>query len=150
MFPEGMGLIIRTAGSKRTKTENQNATMNICCSLWENVRNLTLESTAPSLWWYEEGSLVKRAIRDSLRQRCRRSHGRKDKRPIRKPRPFMKMLTPSHAKECQNNTKISYALFQRYQVERHQLDQIYNPQVQLKSGRLFGHQPDGSAGVRSM
>ncbi|MGH6832982.1 MAG: ribonuclease E/G, partial [Methyloceanibacter sp.] len=60
--PEGMGLIIRTAGAQRTKTEIKRD-YDYLLRLWENVRDLTLKSTAPALV-YEEGSLIKRSIRD--------------------------------------------------------------------------------------
>jgi ribonuclease E len=60
--PEGMGLIVRTAGAQRTKTEIKRD-YDYLLRVWENVRDLTLTSTAPSLD-YEEGSLIKRAIRD--------------------------------------------------------------------------------------
>src|SRR4029079_6989514 len=60
--PEGMGLIVRTAGAQRTKTEIKRD-FDYLIRLWENVRDLTLSSQAPALV-YEEGSLIKRAIRD--------------------------------------------------------------------------------------
>ena len=60
--PEGMGVILRTAGASRTKTEVKRD-FEYLLRLWETVRDLTLKSTAPTLV-YEEGSLVKRSIRD--------------------------------------------------------------------------------------
>ncbi|MBO6511579.1 MAG: ribonuclease E/G, partial [Roseibium sp.] len=60
--PEGMGVILRTAGASRTKAEIKRD-FEYLMRLWENVRELTLKSSAPSLV-YEEGSLVKRSIRD--------------------------------------------------------------------------------------
>src|SRR5207342_1979297 len=60
--PEGMGVILRTAGASRTKTEIKRD-FEYLLRLWETVRDLTLKSTAPTLV-YEEGSLVKRSIRD--------------------------------------------------------------------------------------
>ena len=61
-MPEGMGLIIRTAGAARTKQEIKRD-FEYLLRLWESVRDLTLKSTAPSLV-YEEGNLIKRSIRD--------------------------------------------------------------------------------------
>mgnify|MGYP001157417758 FL=1 len=61
-LPKGVGLIIRTAGASRTKTEIKRDA-DYLVRLWENIRELTLKSVAPALI-YEEGNLVKRAIRD--------------------------------------------------------------------------------------
>jgi len=128
-LPEGMGLIIRTAGSKRNKTEIKRD-YEYLMRLWENVRSLTLESIAPSLV-YEEGNLVKRALRDLYSKDIDEVFVEGEP-TYKEAKSFMKMMMPSHAKNIKNY-KDSHSLFQRYQVER-QLDQIYNPQVQLKSG----------------
>src|SRR4029078_4757177 len=61
-LPEGMGLIIRTAGATRTKLEIKRD-YEYLLRLWDSVRELTLKSNAPALV-YEEGSLIKRVIRD--------------------------------------------------------------------------------------
>ena len=60
--PEGMGIILRTAGASRTKAEVKRD-FEYLIRLWEDVRELTLRSSAPTLV-YEEGSLIKRSIRD--------------------------------------------------------------------------------------
>ncbi|MDQ0305243.1 ribonuclease E [Ancylobacter polymorphus] len=127
--PEGMGVILRTAGANRTKPEIKRD-FEYLLRLWENVRELTLGSTAPSLV-YEEGSLIKRSIRDLYN---------KDIDEVlvagedgyREAKDFMRMLMPSHAK----NVKIYKDLqpvFTRFGVES-QLDAMFLPQVQLKSG----------------
>ncbi|MGI9410643.1 MAG: ribonuclease E/G, partial [Hyphomicrobiaceae bacterium] len=93
--PEGMGLIIRTAGASRTKQEIKRD-FEYLLRLWENVRDLTLQSTAPSLV-YEEGDLIKRSIRDLYS---------KDVEQVlvagedahKEAKSFMRMLMPSHAK----------------------------------------------------
>ena len=126
----GMAVIIRTAGSKRTKVEIKRDYLN-SMAIWENVKNLTLESNAPSLI-NEEGSLVKRAIRDLY-------HSDIDEVLIegveayRSCKDYMKALMPSHAKKVQqyNNEKIP--LFQKYKLDA-QLSDIFNPRVTLKSG----------------
>ena len=61
-MPEGMGVILRTAGATRTKAEVKRD-FEYLLRMWETVRETTLASTAPTLV-YEEGSLIKRAIRD--------------------------------------------------------------------------------------
>ncbi len=127
--PEGMGLIIRTAGASRTKAEIKRD-FEYLLRLWENVRDLTLKSTAPCLV-YEEGDLIKRSIRDLYN---------KDIDEIlvagedahRDAKEFMRMLMPSHAKNVQLY-KEPEPLFIKYEVER-QLNQMFSPVVTLRSG----------------
>ena len=127
--PEGMGVILRTAGAARTKTEVKRD-FEYLLRLWETVRDLTLKSTAPMLV-YEEGSLVKRSIRDLYN---------KDIDEIvvagedsyRDARDFMRMLMPSHAK----NVKLyrdTLPVFTRFGIES-QLDAMFSPVMQLRSG----------------
>jgi ribonuclease E len=126
---EGMGLIIRTAGASRTKSEIKRD-YEYLLRLWENVRDLTLKSSAPCLV-YEEGDLIKRSIRDLYN---------KDIDEIlvagedayRDAKDFMRMLMPSHAKNVQLY-KDPEPLFIRYEVER-QLNAMFSPQVTLPSG----------------
>jgi ribonuclease E len=128
-LPEGMGLIIRTAGANRTKLEIKRD-YEYLLRLWDTVRELTLKSNAPALV-YEEGSLIKRAIRDLYN---------KDTADIlvdgeagyRDAKDFMRMLMPSHAKNVKPY-KEALPLFQRYQVES-QLDAMFSPVVTLRSG----------------
>ncbi len=127
--PEGMGVILRTAGASRTKTEVKRD-FEYLLRLWETVRDLTLKSTAPKLV-YEEGSLVKRSIRDLYN---------KDIDEIvvageeghREARDFMRMLMPSHVKHVKLY-KDTQPLFTRYGIES-QLDAMFSPVVQLRSG----------------
>src|ERR1700730_8505700 len=127
--PEGRGVILRTAGASRTKTEVKRD-FEYLLRLWETVRDLTLKSTAPTLV-YEEGSLVKRSIRDLYN---------KDIDEIlvagadayRDARDFMRMLMPSHAKNVKPYTD-SVPMFGRFGIES-QLDAMFQPVVQLRSG----------------
>jgi ribonuclease E len=127
--PEGMGLIIRTAGASRTKQEIKRD-FEYLLRLWENVRELTLQSTAPSLV-YEEGDLIKRSIRDLYS---------KDIDEIlvageaahKEAKDFMRMLMPSHVKNVVLFQEPE-PLFTRFQVER-QLNAMFSPYVHLKSG----------------
>ncbi len=126
---EGMGLIVRTAGANRTKAEIKRD-YEYLLRLWENVRDLTLESSAPNLV-YEEGSLIKRSIRD-LYSKDVDSITIDGEAGYKEAKEFMRMLMPSHAK----NVKLykgTEALFMNQQVEK-QLDNMLNPQVTLKSG----------------
>ena len=128
--PTGMAVIVRTAGSKRTKTEIKRDYSN-SKSIWENVKNLTLESNAPFLI-HEEGSLVKRAIRDLY-------HSDIDEvlvdgnEAYKTCKNYMKSLMPSHAKKVQQYNDSKNPLFQKYKVDS-QLHEIFNPKVTLKSG----------------
>jgi ribonuclease E len=127
--PEGMGVIVRTAGASRTKTEIKRD-FEYLLRLWETVRDLTLKSTAPKLV-YEEGSLVKRSIRDLYNKDI-------DEIVVAGPeayqeaKDFMRMLMPSHARNVKLYTD-AQPLLSRYGVEN-QLDGMFSPVVQLRSG----------------
>src|SRR5262249_2909465 len=126
--PEGMGVILRTAGASRTKTEIKRD-FEYLLRLWETVRDLTLKSTAPTLV-YEEGSLVKRSIRDLYNKDIDEiivgDEAYKDAKE------FMRMLMPSHAKNVKPY-KDSQPILTRYGIES-QLDAMFSPVVQLRSG----------------
>ena len=128
-IPNGMGLIVRTAGANRTKAEIKRD-YEYLLRVWETVRDLTLKSTAPALV-YEEGKLIKRAIRDLYSKEIDAilvdgEEGYKEAKS------FMRTLMPSHAKAVQHY-KDRVPLFQRFQVES-MLDQMFNPVVTLRSG----------------
>jgi len=127
--PEGMGVILRTAGASRTKIEIKRD-FEYLLRMWETVRDLTLKSTAPKLV-YEEGSLVKRSIRDLYTKDI-------DDVIVAGPeaydeaKDFMRMLMPSHAKNVKPYVD-TQPLLSRYGVEN-QLDAMFSPVVQLRSG----------------
>jgi ribonuclease E len=127
--PEGMGVILRTAGANRTKSEIKRD-FEYLLRLWENVRELTLRSTAPKLV-YEEGSLIKRSIRDLYSREIDQVVVAGDN-AYREAKDFMRMLMPSHARNVQLY-KDPTPLFSRNSVEA-QLDAMFSPQVTLKSG----------------
>jgi len=129
-LPEGMAVIVRTAGAERSKAEIKRD-YEYLLRMWDRVRELTLESTAPTLV-YEEGDLIKRSIRDL--------YGRDIEEIIvdgeasyRTAKDFMKLLIPSHAKRVRLYEEHDLPLFQRYRVEG-QLDAMHQSVVQLKSG----------------
>lgn len=127
--PQGMGVILRTAGANRTKVEVKRD-FEYLMRLWENVRTLTLASKAPCLV-YEEGSLIKRSIRDLYNKDISEivvagEEGYKEAKA------FMKMLMPSHAKVVQPYRDV-HPIFSRSGIEA-QLDRMLQPQVTLKSG----------------
>ncbi|MFC7400257.1 Rne/Rng family ribonuclease [Chelatococcus sp. GCM10030263] len=127
--PEGMGVILRTAGAARTKAEIKRD-FEYLLRLWESVRELTLKSTAPALV-YEEGSLIKRAIRDLYNKDIDEVHVAGEE-AYREAKDFMRMLMPSHAKAVQPY-RDNLPIFVRHGVEA-QLDAMFSNQVTLKSG----------------
>ncbi|MGV6800629.1 MAG: Rne/Rng family ribonuclease [bacterium] len=128
-IPQGMGLIIRTAGAKRTKVEIKRD-YDYLLRLWETIRDLTLKSIAPCLI-YEEASLIKRVIRD-LYDKETKMILVEGEEGYREAKNFMKMLMPSHAKNVQPY-KGQVPLFQGAGIEN-QLDEMYQPVVKLRSG----------------
>ncbi len=127
--PQGMGVILRTAGANRTRVEIKRD-FEYLMRLWENVRTLTLNSTAPCLV-YEEGSLIKRSIRDLYNKDISEIIVSGEE-GYREAKDFMKMLMPSHAKVVQPYRDI-HPIFARSGIEA-QLDRMLQPQVTLKSG----------------
>jgi ribonuclease E len=128
--PKGMAVIVRTAGSKRTKAEITRD-FTYLMRQWDDIRSLTMESTAPAMI-HEEGNLIKRAIRD---------HYSPDVDEIlvegadahKAAKTHMKNLMPSHVKKVKSYDDEAHPLFQRYQVET-MLSAMHDPQVVLKSG----------------
>ncbi|HEV8016511.1 MAG TPA: ribonuclease E/G, partial [Stellaceae bacterium] len=128
--PDGMGVIVRTAGSERTKPEIARD-FEYLMRLWDEIRELTLKSTAPALI-YEEGNLIKRSIRDLYARDIEEVlvDGREGYETAKA---FMRMLMPSHSKRVKLYNDPSVPLLHRFQVEG-QLDAIHSPVVQLRSG----------------
>ncbi|MGH7125320.1 MAG: Rne/Rng family ribonuclease, partial [Stellaceae bacterium] len=129
-IPEGMGIIVRTAGSERSKAEIKRD-CEYLLRLWDEIREHTLKSTAPALI-YEEGNLIKRSIRD-LYARDIDEVIVEGEEGYKTAKSFMRMLMPSHAKHVHLYRDPTAPLLQRYQIEG-QIDAIHSPVVQLKSG----------------
>jgi ribonuclease E len=127
--PQGMGLIVRTAGAQRTRPEIKRD-FDYLMRLWESVRDLTLQSQAPCLV-YEEGSLIKRSIRDLYTKDVDEVIVEGDE-AYREAKDFMKMLMPSHSKNVKLYSE-NKPLFTRHGVESH-LDALFSPTVTLPSG----------------
>ena len=127
--PDGMRLIVRTAGQSRNKAEIRRD-FEYLLRLWNSIRESTLNSTAPSLI-YEDANIIKRSIRDLYSKDTTEilvdgEEGHKSAKA------FMKMLMPSHAKRVQPYQD-RIPLFQRYRIEE-QFSSMHSPTVQLKSG----------------
>jgi len=127
--PQGMGVILRTAGESRTKAEIKRD-YEYLMRMWETVRNTTLQSTAPALV-YEEGSLIKRSVRDLYNKDIDEILVAGEE-GYREAKDFMRMLMPSHAKVVQPFRDTS-PIFARNGIEA-QLDKMLQPQVTLRSG----------------
>lgn len=129
-IPAGMAVIVRTAGAKRTKAEIKRD-YEYLIRLWEQVRQKTLESIAPSAI-HEEGNLIKRSIRDIYTKDIEEVivDGEEGYRTAKD---FMKLMMPSHAKRVQPYRDSTVPLLQRFGVES-QIDSMHLPEVQLKSG----------------
>ncbi|HLY80914.1 MAG TPA: ribonuclease E/G, partial [Caulobacteraceae bacterium] len=127
--PAGMGLIVRTAGAKRTKAEI-GRDYDYLIRTWENIRDTTMHSVAPALI-YEEEDLVKRAIRD-LYDKDLEGIWVEGEAGYKEARDFMRVLMPTQAKKVQAYREPT-PLFVRHRIEDH-LAQIYSPIVPLRSG----------------
>ncbi len=128
-LPKSMGLIVRTAGLQRTKTEIKRD-FDYLARLWDEIREKTLSSTAPALI-HSDSDLIKRAIRD-IYNRDIEDVIVEGEEGFKSARAFMKLLMPSHARRVKTYSD-PVPLFQRYGAED-QLRAMYDPVVQLKSG----------------
>jgi ribonuclease E len=128
-LPKTMGLIVRTAGLQRTKTEIKRD-FDYLARLWDEIRERTLGSTAPALI-YRDSDLIKRAIRDLYHREIDEVIVEGEE-GYKQARGFMKLLMPSHVRRVKLHSETT-PLFQRYGVED-QLSAMYQPIVQLKSG----------------
>jgi ribonuclease E len=127
--PEGMGIILRTAGASRTKPEIKRD-FEYLIRMWETVRDMTLKSQAPTLV-YEEGSLIKRSLRDLYNKEIDDIMVAGES-GYHEARDFMKMLMPSNVRAVKQY-RDGQPLFSRMGVES-QLDAMFSPTVQLRSG----------------
>ena len=128
-LPKTMGLIVRTAGITRTKTEIKRD-FDYLARLWDEIRQKTLSSTAPALV-HSDSDLIKRAIRDIYNREIEEVIVEGEE-GYKSAKSFMKMLMPSHARRIKAYSD-PVPLFQRYGAED-QLRAMYDPVVQLKSG----------------
>ncbi|WP_152613687.1 Rne/Rng family ribonuclease, partial [Inquilinus limosus] len=128
--PDGMAVILRTAGLERTKLEIRRD-LDYLLRLWDSIRQTTLQSTAPCAI-HEEADLIKRAIRDLYSKDIEEVLVAGEE-GYRTAKDFMRMLMPSHAKKVQPYQDENVPLFHRFNVEG-QIDAMHSPVVQLRSG----------------
>ncbi|MDH5188107.1 MAG: ribonuclease E/G [Rhodospirillaceae bacterium] len=129
-IPDGMAVILRTAGIGRTKTEIKRDFENLE-KLWNGVRDTTLKSTAPTLV-HEEGDVIRRTLRDLYTRDIEEVIVEGDE-AYRTAKDFMKLLIPSHARRIKQYKDSEISLFRNYGVEN-QMDAAHNPVVTMKSG----------------
>jgi len=129
-LPTNMGVILRTAGSERSRAEIKRD-YEYLQRTWNSIREITMQSRAPALI-HEEASLIKRAIRD-IYSRDLEEVWVDGEEGYKVAKDFMRMLTPSHAKKVQRYKDDIIPLYHRYQVET-QMESINSPVVQLRSG----------------
>ncbi len=129
-IPEGIAVIVRTAGAKRSKAEIKRD-YEYLLRLWTQIRETTLESIAPCVV-HEEGNLIKRSIRDLYDKEIDEVVVAGDS-GYRMAKDFMKLLIPSHAKRVQPFKDEGVSLTQHYQLES-QLSVIHSPEVHMRSG----------------
>ncbi len=129
-IPDGMGVIVRTAGEERNKAEIKRD-YDYLLRLWSSVRDLTLKSSAPTMV-YEEANLIKRTIRD-VYSRDIDEIVIDGEEACQTAKAFMKLLMPSHVKRIKPWPAGNSPLFRHYKVED-QLDAMHESDVQLKSG----------------
>tara|TARA_Y100001970_G_scaffold261253_1_gene344176 strand:- start:1784 stop:4024 length:2241 start_codon:yes stop_codon:yes gene_type:complete len=129
-MPEGMAVIIRTAGSDRTKAELKKD-FTYLQNLWDTIREKTIKSTAPILI-NEEGNLIKRTIRDLYDSNVNEILV-SGENAYNTAKSYMKEMLPSQIKRVKAFKDIKNSIFQKYNVEK-QLDSMYLPSVKLKSG----------------
>lgn len=129
-IPEGMGLIVRTAGQDRTKIEIKRD-FEYLMRLWSDIRELTIQSVAP-IAVYNESDLVKRAIRDVYAKEMDEILIEGDE-AYKEARAFMKSLMPSHVKKIKLYKDKNIPLFYKFKVEEY-VDRIMDNVVRLPSG----------------
>ncbi|MDD9992415.1 MAG: ribonuclease E/G [Rhodospirillales bacterium] len=128
-IPARMAVIVRTAGLSRSKTEIRRD-LEYLLRRWQNIRDLTMESMAPCVI-NEEANLIRRSIRDLYTRDIEQILIEGDE-GYKTAKTFMKTMIPSHASRVKQY-RDRIPLFVRYQIES-QLDSMYGPELQLKSG----------------
>ena len=129
-LPDGMSIIVRTAGSEKTKTEIKRD-FKFLESIWNEIREKTINSNAPSLI-YEDGNLIKRTIRDLYSNDVNEVVVEGDE-GFSIAKEYIKKMIPSHVRRVKKFVSDEIHLFQKFNIEP-QIDAIYLPNVNLKSG----------------
>ena len=128
-IPENMGLIVRTAGARKTRNEINNDLQNTI-AMWEKIKSNAINSTAPLLI-HEEGDVIKRALRDLYDNETKYIHVEGNE-GYQKAKLFMKEFMPRHSKYVKKY-RGKIPLFHSAGIEK-DLNKIFEPLVKLKSG----------------
>ena len=128
-IPKEMGLIVRTAGSNKTKNEIDHDLQTLITS-WNEIKNTAINSIAPSLI-HQESDIIKRTLRDMYDEDTK-SVVIEGNDGYKKAQNFMKLMMPSHVKRIKKY-RDKTPLFFKEKIEE-KLNQIYDSEVKLKSG----------------
>ena len=128
-IPRSMGIIVRTAGSNKTKNDIEKDFQNTTTT-WDQIKHKALESNAPSLI-YEEGDIIKRALRDIYDNDTKNIYVDGNE-GYQKAKSFMKELVPKSVKFIKKY-RGKIPLFHDVGIEK-ELNNIFEPVVKLKSG----------------
>ena len=128
-IPKSMGVIVRTAGSNKTKNEIEKDFQNTL-KTWEEIKEKALDSNAPSLV-YEEGDIIKRTLRDAYDNDTKNVYIEGNE-AYQKAKKFMKELMPKNVKNIKKY-RGKIPLFHDADIEK-ELNNIFEPTVKLKSG----------------
>jgi len=128
-IPKEMGLIVRTAGSNKTKNEI-NQDLETLKNTWDQIKNNALNSIAPSLI-HQESEIIKRTLRDMYDENTKNIivEGNEG---YKKAQNFMKMMMPSHVKKIKKY-RGKIPLFIEEKIEQ-KLNQIFDSEIKLNSG----------------
>lgn len=129
-LPEGMSLIVRTAGESVAQTEIRRD-CDYLLHIWNEIRERTLQSVAPQMI-YEESDLIQRAIRDMYSKDVEEIWVESDE-AFEKASAFMKILIPTQVKRLKKHQDSKVSLFAKFQVEE-QVDKMMDGKVTLPSG----------------
>jgi ribonuclease E len=128
-IPKEMGLIVRTAGSNKTKNDIDHDLQTLI-KTWNEIKETALNSIAPSLI-HQESDIIKRTLRD-LYDEDTNSIVIEGNEGYKKAQNFMKMMMPSHVKKIKKYRE-KVPLFFNENIEE-KLNQIYDSEIKLKSG----------------
>ena len=128
-IPTSMGVIVRTAGSNKSKNEIEKDFQNTL-KTWDEIKDRALDSNAPSLV-YEEGDIIKRTLRDTYDNETKNVYVEGNE-AYQKAKKFMKELMPKSVKNIKKY-RGKIPLFHFANLEK-ELNNIFEPTVKLKSG----------------
>ncbi len=129
VIPSDMGIIVRTAGSNKTKNEIENDLENLV-KVWNTIKENAMNSIAPSII-HQESDVIKRSLRDMYDEETQNIYVEGNE-GYQKTKNYMKLMMPSHVKKIKKY-RDKIALFSKEKIES-KLFQIFETEVKLESG----------------